>query len=174
VLFRSGVDDDPDHLEEEDLYDPNFVLEEFLTENDRHVHRFTAYLNEKAMLIETNDVKESAHGNVVWTVRDDIRSSDVPTDQKAVGVRGFDLNNTTVKNGSRKGKKRINLLLLLIHLWPGDWKCQLKRLNRRIRRQNDNLRAANATKINQISQKEFWVFWASLLVSYLEGKKGKL
>ena len=48
---------------------------------------------------------------------------DDPIDHTDIGVRGFDFT-TNAPN-----KKRISFLKLIIHLWPGHWREQLKKIN---------------------------------------------
>lgn len=91
------------------------------------------------------------------------------------GVKGFDFNKKTVVAPDGKNK-RINLLALIQHLWPGNWELQLSTLNQRIEESNNNLRSATATfrACRLISPHEFWVFWGLLIVARLEGRKGEL
>ena len=129
--------------------------------------------------------KEALIGRVVptsaglsWTVRHDVKKSEVVADgesEKPVGVKNFDFNQKTVVRPNH-GQSQINLLHLLIHLWPGDWREQLEQLNKRIQDHHQmkvsNTRFGRVKKIHDISEREFWKFWGVLLAARIEGKQG--
>ena len=60
----------------------------------------------------------------------DVKKSDVREHKQyyaTLGVSGFDFNE--VKSSGFGKIKRCNFLALLQHLWPGDWRQQVKRMN---------------------------------------------
>ena len=63
-----------------------------------------------------------------WTVVAEIAQEKEPEDYTNVGVKSFDFRET-------KGK-RLKLMELLMHLWPGDWNDHLQNINNAIRAHN--------------------------------------
>ena len=61
---------------------------------------------------------------------------DEPVDYKNIGVVGFNFNYKNESIEDQK-KKRINFLKLLIHLWPGDWRINLFKVNEEISKENE-------------------------------------
>ena len=53
-----------------------------------------------------------------------------------IGIIDFNFNAMEVLSGERGKYTCINLLKLLIHLWPGDWGKQLAEMNCRIQIHN--------------------------------------
>lgn len=97
-----------------------------------------------------------------------------------IGIRGFDFNEKTEKTGCKRDIKagieenknsRINFAKLLLHLWPGSLKHQLRHLNKLIRFQNDH-RKPHEKKVNQISKNEYLKFLGIMLLARVEGVKG--
>ena len=74
---------------------------------------------------------KSGNKTVDWKVIKDVKEDGIPLSKKnlKIGIKGFDFNKITIKSGTKGNCRRISLLQLLIHLWPGDWKEQLKMLN---------------------------------------------
>jgi hypothetical protein len=164
---------DPDADLFEENFDPNELARDLAEEDHdgRHRARWNQYLQDKPALIGTT-VKPS--NKMVWTVREDVAKSEVPDndrEQKEVGVKNFDFNNKTISTPD--GSKRVDLLELLIHLWPCDWMEQLHELNTRIVKNNDDKRANRRNSawrdVNEISEHEFWTFFGIMLVARLEG-----
>ena len=54
-----------------------------------------------------------------------------PTDHDEIGLQGFDFNSfyEDEKGVGREGSSDFPYLLMLIKLWPGNCKTQLKRMN---------------------------------------------
>ena len=120
---------------------------------------------------------------MTWKVRADVKVNDVPVNNqrerfKSPGILGFDFSKKPITAPDGKSK-RINLLELLIHLFPGDWKELLRELNDRIRKWND-LKENSARKgkrvkgIREISENEFWKWWGIVVAARIHGKKGDL
>lgn len=141
-------------------------------------------MREKQTLIgDEVTVTSSLNGlSLTWKVIPDIKEADVARDDEFqdVGIAGFDFNNTIVKGGPRNSLQRINLLALMIHLWPGDWKEQLKVLNIRIQVDNEVLRRhcshhhGRPKLTAEITENEFWVWWGLMLTARIMGRKGSL
>ena len=70
-----------------------------------------------------------------WTHVDKIEGEE-PVDYQNIGVVGFNFNYRNEAIEDQK-KKRINFLKLLIHLWPGDWRKHLSRLNEQVFKENE-------------------------------------
>jgi len=169
---------------EAERYDPNEVIQDLIEEdrNGQTAVRFQQYLIEKANEIGKQVVVSSGRNggrSVTWTVRSDIRASEVlPQKQlfKKLGVRGFDFGKKDKISPDGKNT-RIDLLKLLIHLWPGDWRSQLQKLNFKILLNNDNIKkhTRHGTRhktVNTISPHEFWCFWGIILAARIHGRKG--
>jgi hypothetical protein len=98
-----------------------------------------------------------------------------------VGICNFDFANTTEPSPSSSDPrgKRINLLSLLIHLWPGNWQQPLKQLNRLIQLENEEgrrlMRNGRRVKIiRKITEREFWVWWGIVIAARIEGRTGTM
>ena len=146
--------------EQEEVFDPQSIVRDIL-EDDRtgtNLRLREQYEQEKENLVGT--VVNTSAG-LSWKVRRDILQSEVVEQQDSlVGVKNFDFNNKRMKTG--RGLVRINLLDLMIHLWPGDWRTQLTILNHRIH--NDYKEKVRVTrhgrvkKVHEITEREFWIF----------------
>ena len=118
-------------------------MQDFLDDADaRHNHRHGQYITKKQRLIgEVVHVGNPRNGTLPWTVRGDVTKDEVLKDKEfnKVGIRMFDFKDMTETSQSvdRQTHKRINLLSLLIHLWPGNWQDQVKQLNQYIQSKND-------------------------------------
>eukprot|EP00957_Ditylum_brightwellii_P070005 5317200-Ditylum_brightwellii.AAC.1 len=73
--------------------------------------------------------RSSQQSSKKWKVINDIHE-DEPVDNEDVGVKGFDFIKVEKETGC------ISLLKLLIHLWPGNWQEQLKKINLKIKLDN--------------------------------------
>eukprot|EP00978_Attheya_sp_CCMP212_P033928 scaffold139680_cov35-Attheya_sp.AAC.1 len=84
------------------------------------------------------------------------------------------------KNGSKK-KKKMKLFPLLQHLWPGDWRKQLGKMNAAIVANNQQMIKANRRKedgkrtkvIQEVSENEFWLFQGILISASLFRRGGQ-
>mmetsp|Transcript_109778 Transcript_109778/g.224340 ORF Transcript_109778/g.224340 Transcript_109778/m.224340 type:complete len:137 (+) Transcript_109778:729-1139(+) len=131
------------------------------------MQRQQQYLQDKERLIgTTHEMTRSARTPAfTWTVIEDIKEKDVLSGQEfhQIGIPQFDFTNLTKSHGARLQYKRIDFLDLLMHLWPGDWRAQLKCMNSRIRAINEE--RTNASRrflvrlLKQVSDQEFWIFW---------------
>lgn len=136
---------------------------------------------------------------ITWSVRENITKREagekVYEDYKDIGLIGFNADPASRANknrlkGSRKMKQakqkkdRVNLLILVQKLWPGNWCYQLDVLNARVAVENDTLEEAinkgdydgqtKPTLTPKFSENEFWVFWGMLFASQVHGVDGKL
>ena len=141
----SSNHDQEDQFEDDDgeRYDPQSIVQDFLVDADaHHNHRHGQYITTKQRLIgEVVHVGNPRNGTLPWTVRGDVTKDEVLKDKEfnKVGIRMFDFKDMTETSQSvdRQTHKRINLLSLLIHLWPGNWQDQVKQLNQYIQSKND-------------------------------------
>jgi hypothetical protein len=170
---------------EADRYDPQSVVQDFLEDlaDGRHTSNFQMYLTAKQQLISKDVVVGTGNKALNWKVRDDVHKNKIPCDQEfeKVGICNFDFTNKTEPSPSRDPReRRINLLSLLIHLWPGNWKEQLNQLNRRIQLQNEYERrwvrnGRRAKAVREITQQEFWIWWGIVIAApRIEGRKGNM
>ena len=95
------------------------------------------------------------------------------------GIAGFDFseNNRTITIDNHCGRaRRINILDLVIHLWPGDWTEQLERLNQHIQKKNDENEKTfrRSKKISFISEREWWYFWGIIAACRVTGNDSGL
>ena len=74
---------------------------------------------------------------VIWEVVDDHVVED-PTDHEEIGLQGFDFNyfDKDEERFFREGSSEFTYLLMLINLWPGNGKTQLKRINQKVYKDN--------------------------------------
>ena len=84
-----------------------------------------------------------------------------PTDHEEIGLQGFDFNlfDKDEDGVVREGSSEFSYLLMLIKLWPGNWKTQLKRINKKVDDNNgkelgkDNVRYQ---EVRRFSRNGFW------------------
>ena len=167
--------------------DPAMIVSEivqFEGDNDVRFAQQRKYRQEKIEEIGKEIEVKSGTKKRKWTVIEDLRSDQVPfysdtremTDE--AGVRGFDFSKKDVVSSVGQSYKRVNLLNLLIHLWPGNWLDQLKLVNKLLLKDNkerrNNRNSTYTSRTHQISQYEFWTFFGILLAARLEGRKGNM
>jgi len=147
---------DPDGEESEQMqYDGGnncFVgLDNFQEGHDEHCRKWILYVQEKSALIGATVSKGQGLKAITWKVRDDVEANDVPPDinkeYREVGICGFDFTANNTKS-FESVPERVNLMSLLIHLWPGDWRAQIQRVNDVIDNKNDE----NAAKIRKLKK----------------------
>ena len=187
---ESGSSDDDDAATDQACYDPASVAAE-LMDACRHQLAFDRYKTEKGRLIGSSVVQESDHRGpgkarksyLKWTVREDVKADDIAPGKKEfeqVGVTGIDWQkHDDIRCGPKNKNKRKNFLELLIHLWPGDWREQLKQLNVRIRKENKDKERngrlrARAKLMKEISEREFWIFFGLMIVARTFGRDGEI
>ena len=181
---NENEESDPDKEEEEDNFDPMSIIQDIIEDdrNGRHLTLQLTYQREKAALLGTEVTRaSSARGEspLTWVVRNDILKEEVEDSEiehEKVGIRGFDFTKQNV--GTKAKYKRINLLDLLIKLWPGDWRKQIRSMNLRIRLDNQlnkaSKRNGRSRPINEISEHEFWVWWGIVIAARSFGRKGNM
>ena len=101
-----------------------------------HAKRWDVYVNAKEKLVKGGYLVEVVgHKNkkVIFELVDD-HVVEEPTDHEEIGLRGFDFNlfDEYEEGVVREGSSEFPYLLMLIKLWPGNWKTQLKRMNRKV------------------------------------------
>jgi len=117
---------DPDVDENEELHfdgeNNNFVgLDNY---QDEHHQKWNQYIFEKAALLGVTVTKGQGAKAIMWRVRGDVTNDNIPPgindEYREVGVCGFDFAGNLTKS-HEDAPEHTNLMLLLIHLWPGDW-----------------------------------------------------
>ena len=60
------------------------------------------------------------------------------TDNDEIGLRGFDFNvfGKDKKRVGREGSSAFPYVLMLVNIWPGYWKTQLKMINQKVDKDN--------------------------------------
>ena len=101
-----------------------------------HAKRWDIYVNEKENLVKGGySVEVVGHDGkkFLWEVAED-HVVEEPTDHDDIGLRGFGFNlfGKDEKGVGREGSSEFPYLLMLIKLWPGNWKTQLKRENNNV------------------------------------------
>ena len=91
-----------------------------------HNKRCGIYVNEKEKLVKGGHlVLVVGHDKkkVLWEVVDD-NVVEEPTDNDEIGLQGFDFNflDEEEKGVGREGSSEFPYLLMLIKIWPRDWK----------------------------------------------------
>ncbi len=117
-----------------------------MQQDDGVPEKATLQFWKKEALIGATITKGQGSSSITWTVWSDVMEADIPADinnkYKNVGVKQFDFQNVTTTSYSGTNE-HTDLLLLLIHIWPGDWQNQISHVNSIIDKRNDE----NATKI---------------------------
>ena len=98
--------------------------------------------------------------NVLWEVVDDYVVEE-PTDHEDIGLQGFDFNivDEDEEGFVREGSNEFPYLLMLINLWSGNCKNQLKRINQKVDEENGKAldkRNVRYRKVRQFSSNTFW------------------
>lgn len=114
-------------------------------------------------------VAKVSAGRPAWvtegTVVGDVMEIDVPQTVERyedIRIRYFDFGEKEVSSGRGGKYERINLLRLLIHLWLGTWREQLKEINRRVEKENEKKQGrTKSTKFKLVIENEFY-FWGGL------------
>ena len=145
---QADMEDDPD---EEEMDDVNLDDERerhrrmVFEDNDGgvddakeliHAKRWDIYVNQKEKLVKgcySVEVVVHAKKKVPWEVVDD-HVVEYLTDHEEMGLRGFDFNvfNHYEEGVVREGSSEFPYLLMLFKQWPGDWKTQLKRMDKKV------------------------------------------
>ena len=177
---EEAVDPDTQEIETE-LFDDNELAAELAEDHrtGRHFQQWTTYMEEKAALVgNIVEVKYGRNGSSMnsWKVIEDVKEEDIQIDEEfdKVGISNFNFNQ--LEKRWTKNRKRIDFLKLLQHLWPGDYKKQIRELNKKIQQDNNrnqqNIRHGRAKKYKLISEREFWKFWGLILMARIYGRKG--
>ena len=182
---ESDDDIDGDAIPYEDEHDREInALTMDADDAARHSAKVAAYEAEKDALIGKKVKVGQGSQMIEWTVRKDVDFDEVDpgsrpnVEYRRVGVQGFDF--SKLDAGTTGDRKRLNLLRLLIHLWPGDWRLQLQRINQKIKEYNEQLkkkRNRNGNRVHLVktmSEREFWYFWGLILAARVHGRKGEL
>ena len=129
------------YIEDEVEYENDFLYEDPL-EREQQQGEFWEYqrvVAKESIDRYVRDRKSVTVGNrevqKTWTHVESIEGEE-PQDYTNIGVVGFNFNykHDSKQNGK---KKRINFMDLLIHLWPGDWRKHLSKLNIEIGKENE-------------------------------------
>ena len=97
-------------------------------------------MNEKERLVKGGySVKVVVHyrNKVIWeAVNNNVVEE--PTDHEEIVLRGFDFNlfDKDEKGVGREGSSEFTYLLMVIKLWPGNWKTQLNIMNQKVDEDN--------------------------------------
>ena len=103
----------------------------------------------------------------VWEVLADVPECiDVPKAYEHCGVVGFDFD-------TFKSKDNQTYRELFEHLWPGDWKQQLKNLNQEVKKRN-RISGGRGRKMKEVSKKEWWKFIGILIFGGAVGEGGEI
>ena len=162
-------------VDDSDLFDPNSIVEEIIIHEtgDKHTAARLKYVSEKeGEMGKAVKVKCGNLDPIEWTVVGDVKEANVaPIRNKhsEIGIKEFDFSKFEVWKGKYG---RINLLHLLIHLWPGDWRSQLEEVNTILL--DTERQGRRVKKKKPISENEFFVFFGVLLAARLEGKVGSM
>ena len=121
-------------------------------------------------------VKSKGCRPFAWKITKGIKRQEVGWDVefRGTGVCGFNFKcNPKKLFGPKRLRSRIDFHQLLIHLWPGNWREQLKSLNRSVREENNCSQAVGKTTFKkEISPSEFWVVCSVLFAARVHDKMG--
>lgn len=182
VINQTEPDADPDAEELDEVFykeDEELQLEEEDLDATALRRHQRMGIDKVYLLGEKVTVKSTAGPTLTWKVINEESLSEerveLPDEFQTVGVFGFDFQHHPIRYGKRNCKTRGNYLKLLLHLWPGDWRTQLKQLNVMVRNDNKLKRKSNKREYQPpISENEFWIWWGLLLVARVHGRIGKI
>ena len=128
-----------------------------------HAKRWDIYVKEREKLVKGGYLVEVfGHDKkkVLWEVVND-NVVEEPTDHEEIGLRGFDFNvfDQDEEGFGIEGSSEFPYLIMLIKLWPVDWKTQLKMMNHKVDEDNEKvLNKGNVRyrKVCHLSSNEFW------------------
>ena len=108
-----------------------------------HANRWDLYGNENEKLVKVGYLVEVVvhdKKKVLWEVVDD-NVVEEPTGHEEIGLLGFDFNffGKDEEGVFREGSSEFPYLIILIKLWPINWKTQLKRMNHNMDEENGEL-----------------------------------
>ena len=105
-----------------------------------HAKRWYVYVNEKEKLVKGGYLVEVVGHDkkkVIWKVVDDHVVED-PHHHEDIGLLGFDFKifDKDEEGVVRDGSSEFPYLVMLINLWPDNWNTQLKRMNKKVDKDN--------------------------------------
>ena len=100
--------------------------------HNKHHQKWNQYIAEKAALLGATVMKGQGVKTSTWKVRGDVSDANLPPgindEHREVGIQGFDFAANHTKS-YKDAPEHTNLMLLLIHLWPGDLHVQIEWVN---------------------------------------------
>jgi hypothetical protein len=106
----------------------------------------------------------SAGCDYEWTVvgSESVQGEDSNEEYPCVGVRGIDW-----------ADRDLNMMDVLVKLWPGDWRKQLEQMNKMLlAAMSRSSRSKKGTVVKEVTEQEFWLFLALMLSACPFGKGG--
>ena len=180
---ESVIVEDVDEDNGKNRTNPNYkrehveIIQDLIENGDTLARKWAACLRDKRALIDNAVRVTCDKGNdaIEWTVCDDVKADTVPDHVNfnvTQGIKGFDFSNHTEQTGVKGiSNKRVTLIHLLLHLWPGSLKNQLHQLNDLIKIHNETKSRGQRNK-KQISKREYLKFLGILILARIEGVKG--
>ena len=105
-----------------------------------HAKRWDIYVNEKEKIVKGGYLVEVVVHDGKKVLREVTNNHAVedPNDHDGIVLWGFDFNlsDEDKKGVGREGSSEFLYLLILIKLWPGNWKTQLKSINKKVDEEN--------------------------------------
>ena len=99
-----------------------------------------------------------------WKIAKDSSPTNPVVPYQEHGIIGF---NFSLFDGAQldidNDEYTFPFLSLLIHLWPGNWREQLRNLN--IKVDSNNTTATKGMKISQVSENEWWIIWGVIFAA---------
>jgi hypothetical protein len=105
----------------------------------------------------------------VWRMQRETRPINPPKEYRQIGLAGFYFDRFSDRSLQSKDYS-YPFLDLLLRLWPGDWKQQLRNLNDWIDKDNED--RAKAKKVKLVSESDFFKFLGVLISAAPLGKGG--
>ena len=91
-----------------------------------------------------------------------VQGEDSNEEYPCVGVRGIDW-----------ADRDLNMMDVLVKLWPGDWRQQLEQMNKMLLAEmSRSSRSKKGTVVKEVTEQEFWLFLALMLSACPFGKGG--
>ena len=133
---------------------------------DKYVKKLRETLEKKAELIRESYTipvyVSKTRQTYEWRVTEDTVATTELEEYSQVGIRDFDFANLSDTPCSD----------MVMHLWPGNWRKQLRRLNVAITVWNNKLENRKK-KIKELTEMGFWVLISALLTPTVSGRTGK-
>lgn len=153
---------------------------EVISEVDKNVWRVRLTIGRqtqesilKSTQLKVCDDSQAVDAVYTWRIVDDVvpEAESISKEYDDIGLIGFDFHKFDFERVSTDNPQyEFPYLELLQYLWPGDWRSQLRQMNKAIREHNKKV---SRGKVKELSEHDWWVFIGIVIAAAPEGKGGE-